>query len=59
MENKETLPIKSMVGKEGKPAGQSHYWIIKAVRKTPLMTFVEFENNFVCNLEIVKLKEDE
>jgi len=56
--SKELMADKSLVGKHAKPAGQQHYWKIVKVRETKTMVVVEFENNFVCNVEVIKIKEN-
>ena len=45
-----------IVGKYANPAGQNGYWKIRKVRQSNNMILVEFENNFVCNIEVVKFK---
>lgn len=49
--------VENVIGKYGRPAGQKEYWKIVKMRQTPSMVVVEFENNFVCNIEVVKIKE--
>jgi hypothetical protein len=45
-----------IIGKYASPAGQNEYWKIRKVRQSNNMILVEFENNFVCNIEVIKFK---
>ena len=48
--------VENLVGKYGCPAGQKDYWKIVKTRQLPNMVVAEFENNFVCNIDVIKIK---